>query len=140
MSNVARIVNTESNSEDDADAGDDVNGDAPEVEETYEVNEGEKDGGEDKDTEAEAAKEEEGDDQHREQGKPQVPPQFTPNDLVRLPGGIHQGVAEGSRQARVFYDRLDGVPSRRVLVRPRENLISDSTPCGEDLRGRGAAL
>ena len=104
MGNMARVVDTESDRKDDIDAGDDVNGDAPEVEETYEVNEGEKDGGEDKDTEAEAAEEEEGDDQHREQGKPQVPPQFTPNDLVRLPGGIHQGVAERSWQARVFYD------------------------------------
>ena len=41
MSNVTRIVNTESNGKDDADAGDDVNGDAPEVKEADEVNKGE---------------------------------------------------------------------------------------------------
>lgn len=41
MSNVARVVNTESNGEDDADAWDDVNGDAPEVKEANEVDKGE---------------------------------------------------------------------------------------------------
>ena len=49
MSNVARVVNTESNGEDDADAGDDVNGDAPEVEEADDVREGEDDGQDDQD-------------------------------------------------------------------------------------------
>lgn len=140
MGNMARIVDTEADSKDDIDAGDDVDGDAPEVEEANEVDEGEEDGGEDEDAEAEAAEEKEGDDQDSEQGEPQVPPELASNDLVRLPGGVHQGVAERCRKPGVFDDRLDSVPSRRVLVRPRENLISDSTPRGEDLRCWGAAL
>ena len=41
MSNVTRIVNTESNREDNTDAGDNVNGDAPEVKEANEVDKGE---------------------------------------------------------------------------------------------------
>ena len=132
---MAGIVDTESNSKDDIDAGDDVDGDSPEVEEANEVDEGEEDGDEDEDAEPDAAEEEEGDDEHGAQGEPQVPPELAPDDLVRLPGGVHQRVAEGSRKSRVFDDRLDCVPSRRVLVRPRENLISDSTPRCEDLGG-----
>jgi len=137
---MAGIVDTEPNSKDDVNAGDDVDGDAPEVKEAYEVDEGEEDGGEDEDAEPDAAEEEEGDDEHGKQGEPQVPPELAPDDLVGLPGSVHQRVAEGRRKSRVFYYRLDRVPSRRVLVRPRENLISESTPCGEDLGGRCSAL
>ena len=135
VGNMAGIVDTEPNSKDDVNAGDDVDGDAPEVKEAYEVDEGEEDGGEDEDAEPDAAEEEEGDNEHSKQGEPQVPPELAPDDLVGLPGSVHQRVAEGRRKSRVFYYRLDRVPSRRVLVRPRENLISDSTPCGEDLWG-----
>ena len=137
---MAGIVDTESDRKDDIDAGYDIDGYAPEVEEADEVDEGEEDGGEDEDAEAEAAKEEEGDDKHGQQGEPKVPPELATNDLVRLPGGVHQRVAERCRQSGVFDDRLDGVPSRRVLVRPREDLISDSTSRGEDLRGWRSAL
>ena len=104
MSNVARIVNTESNGEDDTDAGYDVDGDAPEVKEANEVNEGEEDGGKDEEAEAKAAKEEESDDGHGEQDEPQVPPELPADDLVNLPGDVRQGVAERCRQTRVFYD------------------------------------
>ena len=140
MSNVARIVNTESNSEDDADAGYDVDGDAPEVKEANEVNEGEEDSGEDEKAKAKTAEEEEGDDSHGEQDKPKVPPELPTDDLVNLPGDICQGVTERCRQSRVFYNRLHSVPSRQVLMGPGEYLISDSASCGEDLRGRQAAL
>ena len=94
MGNVAGIIDTKSNSKDDVDAGDDVDGDAPEMEEAYEVNEGEDDGEKDDATEADAAQEEECDNKHSKQGETQIPPELPSNNLVRLPGRIHQGVAE----------------------------------------------
>ena len=106
---MAGIVDTESDRKDDIDAGDDIDGYAPEVEEADEVDEGEEDGGEDKETEAETAKEEQGDDEHGKEGKTKVPPELTTYDLVGLPGRVDQGVAEGRRQSRVFDDRLDRV-------------------------------
>ena len=99
MSNVARVVNTESDGEDDADAGDDVDGDAPEVKEADEVDDGKEDGGKDEEAEAKAAKEEERYDGHGEQNEPQVPPELPADDLVNLPGDVRQGVAERCRQS-----------------------------------------
>ena len=118
MSNMAGIVDAKSNRQDNVDAGDDVNGDPPEVEEADEVDEGEEDSGKDKETEAETAKEEQGDDEHGKEGKTKVPPELPAYDLVGLPRRVDQGVAEGRRQPRVFDDRLDRVARWRVLLRP----------------------
>ena len=115
---MAGIVDAKSNRQDNVDAGDDVDGDPPEVEEADEVDEGEEDGGEDKETEAETAKEEQGDDEHGKEGKTKVPPELPAYDLVGLPGRVDQGVAEGRRQPRVFDDRLDRVARWRVLMWP----------------------
>ena len=104
MSNVARVVDTEPNSKDDADAGDDVDGDAPEVKEANEVDDGKKYGGKDEKAETKASKEEESDDGDGEQDEAQVPPELPADDLVNLPGDVGQGVAECCRQSRVFHD------------------------------------
>ena len=60
--NVDRIVNTKTNGEDDVDAGDDVDGDVPEVEEADNVCEGDDDDADDEDADADVGEEEEGDD------------------------------------------------------------------------------
>ena len=49
MADVDAVVNAKANGEDYVDAGDDVNGDAPEVEEADDVGEGEDDGQDDQD-------------------------------------------------------------------------------------------
>ena len=49
MSNMAGIVDAKSNRQDNVDAGDDVDGDPPEVEEADDVSEGEDDGQDDQD-------------------------------------------------------------------------------------------
>ena len=49
MADVDAVVNAKANGEDYVDAGDDVNGDAPEVEEADDVSEGEDDGQDDQD-------------------------------------------------------------------------------------------
>ena len=122
---MARIVDTEADSKDDIDAGDDVDGDAPEVEEANEVDEGEEDGGEDEDAEAEAAEEKEGDDQDSEQGEPQVPPELASNDLVRLPGGVDLDEAEGGGEAGLGDDLLHPPLGRDVFLRSVKQEVSE---------------
>ena len=99
MGNVAGIIDTKSNSKDDVDAGDDVDGDAPEMEEAYEVNKGEEDGGNDEKAETKAAEQEKGDDGDGEQDETKVPPKLPPDDLINLPSDIGQRVAERARQS-----------------------------------------
>ena len=99
IGDVTGIVNTESNGEDDADAGDDVDGDAPDVKEANKIDQGEEDGGNDEKAETEAAEQEKGDDGDGEQDETKVPPKLPPDDLINLPSDIGQRVAERARQS-----------------------------------------
>ena len=90
--NVDRIVNTKTDGEDNVDAGDDVDGDPPEVEEADNVCEGDDDDADDVDADADVGKEEEGDDGDGSDGEPDVPPKLKADDLVRLPGRVDLAV------------------------------------------------
>ena len=89
MGNMARVVDTESDRKDDIDAGDDVNGDAPEVEEANNIYEGSDDHDEGEEDHENVAEEEGGDDGHTEDGQQEVPHQLEAYDLIRLPGRVH---------------------------------------------------
>ena len=88
MSEVDTVVHTEAGGEDDVDAGDDVNGDVPEVEGAHHVHQGEHDAGHHHQTEVEVAEHDEGDQPHRQEGQAKVPPQLQRYDGVCLPGLI----------------------------------------------------
>ena len=85
---VDTVVHTEPRGEDDVDAGDDVNGDVPEVEGPHHVHQGEHDAGHDHHTEVEVAEHEERHEANYQQGQAKVPPQLQRYDGVSLPGLI----------------------------------------------------
>ena len=64
MADVDRVVYTETNSQDDVDAGDDVDSDIPEVEEADDICKTECDHEDDHETDLDIAEEEEGDADH----------------------------------------------------------------------------
>ena len=87
-----RIVNTKTNCKDNVDAGDDVDGDVPEVEEADNVCEGDDDDADDEDADADVGEEEEGDDGDGSDCQSDVPPELKADDLVRLPGRVDLAV------------------------------------------------
>ena len=80
------VVHAEPGGEDDVDAGDDVDGDVPEVESADHVHEGEHDAGHHHEAQLQVAEHHEGHRAHRAQGQAQVAPQLARDDGVRLPG------------------------------------------------------
>ena len=94
------IIHTKANSQDNVDSGEDIDGDAPEVEEADDVHQGGDDHHEDQDDHEDVAKEEHRDDGHTEDGEQQVPHQLKPDDLIRLPGRINLTMGEKVRRIR----------------------------------------
>ena len=86
MCQVDAVVHAEPGGEDDVDAGDDVDGDVPEVEGADHVHEGEHDAGHHHEAQLQVAEHHEGHRAHRAQGQAQVAPQLARDDGVRLPG------------------------------------------------------
>ena len=90
--NVDRIVDAETDGEDNVDTGDDVDGDVPEVEEADDVREGDDDDEDDVDADADVGEKEEGDDGDGGDGEADVSPKFKPDDLVSLPSRVDLAV------------------------------------------------
>ena len=80
------VVHAEPGGEDDVDAGDDVDGDVPEVESADHVHEGEHDAGHHHEAQLQVAEHHERHRAHRAQRQAQVAPQLARDDGVRLPG------------------------------------------------------
>ena len=87
--NVNGVVDAETYGQNYVDAGDDVNGDVPEVEEANDVGQGDADDAHDINANLNVCKKEEGDNEDAGHGKPDIPPELKADDLVRLPGSVH---------------------------------------------------
>ena len=98
MANVNRVVDTESNSKDNIDTGDDVNCDAPEVEKSNNISEGTKNNENDHDTDLNVAEKKESDNKNTNHSQSNVPPQLISNNLISLPSSIHFAVTESVRR------------------------------------------
>jgi len=103
VSNVDCIIDTETNSKNNVDSREDIDGDAPEVEEADDVHEGGDDHHEDQDDHEDVAEKKHCDDGHTEDGEQQVPHQLEPYDLIRLPGRVDLTVREKVRRISRFY-------------------------------------
>ena len=89
VADVHGVVHAEPHGEHDVDAADDVDSDAPEVEEAHDVDEGEEDGEEDEGGDAEVGEQHHDHGEDGGQRQPDVAPQLVPDNLVRLPGRVH---------------------------------------------------
>ena len=91
MADMDTVVDTETHGEHNVDAGDDVDGDVPEVEEPDDVGEADGDHEDDHEADLDVAEEEEGDEDHHCDGEAQVPPQLSPDNDVGFPAGVNLG-------------------------------------------------
>ena len=89
VADVHGVVHAEPHGEHDVDAADDVDSDAPEVEEAHDVDECEQDGEEDEGGDAEVGEQHHDHGEDGGQRQPDVAPQLVPDNLVRLPGRVH---------------------------------------------------
>ena len=135
MSYVDRVVHTETDRQHDVHSGEDVDGEAPEVEEAHDVDKGDDDHDEDDDADEEIPEEEEGDDGHTEEGEEEVPQQLLPDDLVRLPGRVDLAVTEEVGRCRCPDQLRQGSLGRYVGLRAGELQEVDLTAGGENGRG-----
>ena len=88
MADVDAVVDAQPNGEDNVDAGDDINGDAPEVKKANNVSECEDNGEDNQETDLDVGEEQEDHSSNAGQGQEDVPPQLMSNDLIRLPSSI----------------------------------------------------
>ena len=86
------VVDAEADGQNYVDAGDDVDGDVPEVEEADDVSQGDPDDAHDINADLKVGEKEEGDDEDAGHGKANVPPELKADDLVRLPGRVDLAV------------------------------------------------
>ena len=89
MADVDTVVDTETHGEHNVDAGDDVDGDVPEVEEPDDVGEADGDHEDDQEADLDVAEEEEGDKDHHCDGEAEVSPQLSPNYDVGFPTSVN---------------------------------------------------
>ena len=120
VSYVDGVVHTETDGQHDVHSGEDVDGEAPEVEKAHDVHQGDDDHEDDDDADEEVPEEKEGDDGHTEEGEQEVPQQFLPDDLVRLPGGVDLAVTEEVGRGRSLDHLSEGSLGGDVSLRPRE--------------------
>ena len=111
------VVHTEPHCQDYVDAGDDVDGDVPEVEESDDVGETEGDHEDDHEADLYVTEEEEGDEDHAGDGEAEVPPEFSPNDDICLPAGVDLDMAEVVGRGCLLYDPPDCLPGWNMLLR-----------------------
>ena len=139
VGDVDSVVHTETDGQHDVHSGEDVDGEAPEVEESHDVHQGDDDHDEDDDADEEVPEEEEGDDGHTEEGEEEVPEELLADDLVRLPGRVDLAVTEEVGRGRGPDHLRDPRPGRDVGLRPGELEEVHRTAGGEDGRGGEAA-
>ena len=98
VSNVDSVVNTETYGQDYVDSGENVNSNAPEVEETHNVHQSDDDHAQHQEDHEDVAQEEHGDDGHTEDGEEQVPHKLESNNFISFPGRVDLGVREEVRR------------------------------------------
>ena len=89
MSYVDTVVDTEASRQHDGHAADDVNRDAPKVEEANNIYKGQHDAEKHHKADGEVGKEDEGNCKDTGHGQAKVAPQLKANDLVCFPGSIN---------------------------------------------------
>jgi len=119
------VVYDEADGDDEVDAGDHVDGEAPEVHEAPNVNQCYENAQENEETPLEAGDEEQGHQEHTQQGQPQVLVKFLPNNLICLPTRILSAGREGSGAEVCITDQaLDLVHGRNPFRWGSEELVS----------------
>ena len=126
MADVDTVVNAQADGKDNVDAGDDVDGDVPEVKETDDVGETEGNHEDDHEADLEVTEEEEGDEDHAGDGEAEVPPELSTNDDVCLPHGVDPGVTEVAGGGGLLYDPPNRLPGRDVLVRSGQSDVGET--------------
>ena len=88
MTHVDRVVDTQTDGNDDVDGADHVNGDVPGVHEPAQVHQAEGDGEEDQDGAKDICQEDQGGQEDTGKGNAKVPEQLSGDHFIRLPVGI----------------------------------------------------
>ena len=96
MSDVDRVVDTETNGDDQVVAGDSVYGDAPEVEEATNIDQGDDDTTNDDDGSTQVSNEEECGDEDTDEGEDDIPVDLLSNHFISLPGSVTIGPGKHS--------------------------------------------
>ena len=89
MTNVNRVINTETYSQDNVDTTDDVNSDVPEVEEAHNVHQCQDHSEEDHERDSDVGQQDDDNSEDSSKSQANVPPQFITNNFICLPGSIH---------------------------------------------------
>ena len=119
-----RVVNTKTDSQDNVDSGENVDGETPEVHEATDVDEGEEDADEDHERRDDVRDEKEGSDEDADKGKPNVAVQLVGNHFVRLPGGVGLGEGKGPPgEVGLAQVVLDPVHGWNVFRRSGKELV-----------------
>ena len=129
MANMNRVVNTQTNSEHNVDAGDDVNGDAPDMEETNNICESADHNDDDHEADLNVTKKKKGNNKYTDHSQANVPPEFITNDSVCLPGSIDPAVAESIRRVCSFDQISHCPPGWNVLLGTRQLYIAELELC-----------
>ena len=137
---VHRVVDAQPDSEDNVHAGDDVDGDVPEVEEANNVDKGEDDGEEDHEADGQVGQQDEGDDEDASHGEADVSPELKPNDLVRLPGCVDLVEAEGRVTKLLGHCLVHSLACGYMLLWPVELEVKDAELDGQNRRRWTPAL
>ena len=96
MDDVCAVVHAEANGNDEVDAGDGVDGEAPEVDEAANIDESDEDTGQHQHTGGQVLNQNQSGEEDAEKRDADVPPEFQLNDLVCLPTGVLSSHWEGS--------------------------------------------
>ena len=124
MGNVCRVVHAQADGDDQVDAWDGVNGQAPEVHESSHVDQTQDHTDQDEEAADKVAEEEEGGDEDADESEANVPVQLLGDDLISLPGGV--ALREGEHMPRCQVGSgdqvFDPVHSRYVLFRTWKNI------------------
>ena len=96
VDDVCAVVHAEANGNDEVDAGDGVDGEAPEVDEAANIDESDEDTGQHQHTGGQVLNQNQSGEEDAEKRDADVPPEFQLNDLVCLPTGVLSAHREGS--------------------------------------------
>ena len=126
MSDMDRIVNTESNSDHEVIARDSVYSDTPEVEESTNINQSKENTEDDDYGSSKITYEDECGEEYGHQSQSNVSVDLERDHLIRLPGGISNGPGEDPTcYVGVFDCSFDPVHGGDVFLGPRKQTVSE---------------
>jgi len=112
---VDAVVDTETNRDDDVNAGHDVDGDVPEVKVANNVNQSDAHHQHYHEADLYVSQEDESDQEDTAEAQANISPDFCVDNLVSLPGEIDLVEGDGARQTTGAQEFLYGSSSRSVL-------------------------